>query len=105
MENKKVTKENNTENTTDKAAETQVIEKVAGRKKVYKDQDFFPVCAIIMCFCAVIGDLIAKYIFKGSFDGLAIGMIVGIVCAIIYVKKGGKQLDTSPTKEKTKKQK
>ena len=105
MENKKVTAENTTENASEKATETQVIEQVAGRKKVYKDQDFYPVCAIIMCFCAVIGDLIAKYIFKGSFDGLAIGMIVGVVCAIIYVKKGGKQLDTSPTKEKTKKQK
>ena len=33
------------------------------------------------------------------------GMIIGIVLAIIYIKKGGKQIDTSPTKERTKKQK
>ena len=109
MKNKKVTTENAIENTAEKtvekAAETEAIEQVSGRKKIYKDQDFYPVCAIIMCICAVLGDLIARYIFKGSFDGLAIGMIVGVVCAIIYIKKGGKQLDTSPTKERTKKQK
>ena len=105
MENKNVTTENTVENATETVDQAQVIEQVSGRRKVYKDQDFYPVCAITMCVCAAVGDLIAKYIFKGSFDGLAIGMIVGVVCSIIFIKKGGKQLDTSPTKEKTKKQK
>ncbi len=105
MENKKNTTETTVENSAEQVTETQAIEQVSGRKKVYRDQDFFPVCAMIMCACAAVGDLIAKYIFKGSFDGLAIGMGVGIVLAIIYIKKGGKQIDTSPTKERTKKQK
>lgn len=105
MENKNVATENIVENTTETVDQTQAIEQVSGRKKVYKDQDFFPVCAMIMCACAAVGDLIGKYIFNDAETFMGYGMFVGIVLAIIYIKKGGKQIDTSPTKERTKKQK
>ena len=105
MENKKTTVENAVENTAEKVTETEAIEQVSGSKKIYRDQDFYPVCAIIMCICAAIGHLIGTYVLNDAQMGSGIGMGVGVVCAIIFLKKGGKQIDTSPTKERTKKQK
>ena len=105
MKNKNTTTETTVETTAEQATETQAIEQVSGRKKVYKDQDFFPVCAMIMCACAAVGDLIGKYVFNDPETFMGYGMGIGIILAIVYIKKGGKQLDTSPTKERTKKQK
>lgn len=99
--------ENQKNTTVETTAEATVenVEVTTTRKKVYKDQDFFPVCAMIMCACAAVGDLIGKYIFNDAETYMGYGMIIGIVLAIIYIKKGGKQIDTSPTKERTKKKK
>ena len=95
--------ENNNVNQVEETTLEQAIEETSGRRKVYKDQDFYPYCAIIMCVCAAIGHLIGTYILKDAQMGSGIGMGVGAVLAVIFIKKGGKQIDNSPIKERTKK--
>ena len=90
--------ENQNLNTEEVVTETTTPE-VAPRKKVYKDQDFYPVYAIIMCVCAAVGQLISPEM------GIGIGMGVGVIISIIISKKGIKQIDTSPTKARKKKEK
>ncbi len=109
MENKNInTAEQTVSETTAEAASQNVAETVeteAPRKKVYRDQDFYPYCAIIICICAAVGQLIGKYVLPNPKMGLTAGMIIGIIIAIVYVAKGGKQIDTSPTKARKKKEK
>ena len=97
--------ENNTVNQVEETTQEKAIEETCGRRKVYKDQDFFPYCAIIMCICAAVGHTIGTYILNNAQMGSGIGMGVGLVGAIIFLKKGGKQIDNMPTKERTKKNK
>ena len=97
--------ENTTVSETVSESAEQPTQEAPARRKVYKDQDFYPVCAIIICICFAIGHLIGSLIFQDPRSGSSVGMIIGIIAAIVYISKGGKQIDTSPTKPKQKKEK
>ena len=59
----------------------------------------------VVIMTLLISAFIGTYVLNNAQMGSGIGMGVGLVGAIIFLKKGGKQIDNMPTKEKTKKNK